>query len=354
MIFSSIVNVNIFPAIPVQIRKPSAACSAIAPFTVWEKIVVVISGIFSAIYDVDKGLLNSLLNLFGRQGILWKLEENQLTVRGRLQGGTFDVPGNISSQFITGLCFALPLLEEDSHIRFTTPLESYSYIRMTMDTLKAFGITVSREENGLSIPGRQVYRPTEYAIEGDWSYGAFWIVGGAVNGDVTIDHLHSNTLQGDAKAADILESMGADIQRTPTSLRVRKSSLKGTMIDLADVPDLAPVLAVAACAAQGKTEFIHAGRLKIKESDRLKAIEDMVKTLGGRIETTEDSFVIEGTGKLDRGVVETRNDHRMAMAAAIAAGIAGGDIHLDDRDCVAKSAPQFWEHFAKLGGISHE
>ena len=126
------------------------------------------------------------------------------------------------------------------------------------------------------------------------------------------------------------------------------------MIDLADVPDLAPVLAIAACAAQGKTQFIHARRLRIKESDRLEAIRCMVEALGGSIETQEDTFTIQGNGALKCGAVDTKHDHRMSMAGAIAGGIAQGEIRLNDKDCVAKSAPAFWQHFMKLGGLCHE
>ena len=288
------------------------------------------------------------------RGIQWSLEGNTLTVKGHLCGGEFHVPGNISSQFITGLCFALPQLAEDSYIHFTTPLESYSYIRMTLDTLARFGITIIKEDSGLRIPGGQKYQPVNYRIEGDWSYGAFWLVGGAINGDVSIENLRMPTLQGDSRVVEILKGMGARIDVYENSVHVQKSELQGTLIDLADVPDLAPVLAIAACAAHGTTEFIHARRLRIKESDRLEAIRCMVESLGADIEAWEDSFVICGRGALRSGAVDTQHDHRMAMAGAIASGIAQGEIRLNDKDCVAKSAPAFWEHFVKLGGLCYE
>lgn len=288
--------------------------------------------------------------LFARQGVDWRLKGDQLTVSGRMTAGRYELPGDVSSQFVTGLCFALPLLKGDSQIRFTTPLESGSYVSMTLETLRRFGIKIHEEAGGLGIPGGQQYRPAVYAIEGDWSYGAFWLAAGAMGGDVTVRGLKSPSRQGDSRVSAILQEMGASIAQSGDMVRACGSTLQGAEISLADVPDLAPVLAVAACAAHGRSRFTHARRLRIKESDRLAAIGRMVTDLGGRIELGEDEFIIEGIGRLKGGVVETQHDHRMAMAEAVAAGITEGPVYLDDRDCVAKSAPPFWKHYKALGG----
>ncbi len=285
-----------------------------------------------------------------RQGVDWRLEGNRLTVRGRLSGGRYEMPGNVSSQFVTGLCFALPLLARDSQIDFTSPLESGGYVRMTLETLRRFGIRIEERQGGLDIPGGQRYRPAVYAIEGDWSYGAFWLAAGAMGGDITVRGLKNPSLQGDSRIAGILREMGGLITQSGDKVRACGGMLHGTEVSLADVPDLAPVLAVAACAAHGRSRFTHARRLRLKESDRLAAIGRMVMDLGGRIDLEEDAFTIEGTGSLKGGAVQTQHDHRMAMAAAVAAEIAGEAVRLDDRDCVAKSAPEFWTHYKQLGG----
>ena len=288
--------------------------------------------------------------LFARQGVDWRLKGDQLTVSGRLAAGRYELPGDVSSQFVTGLCFALPLLEKDSQIDFTSPLESGGYVGMTLETLRRFGIKIHERANGLDIPGGQRYHPAVYAIEGDWSYGAFWLAAGAMGGDVTVRGLKSPSRQGDSRVSAILQEMGATIAQSGDTVRACGNTLRGAEISLADVPDLAPVLAVAACAAHGRSRFTHARRLRIKESDRLAAIGRMVTDLGGRIELGEDEFIIEGVGRLKGGVVETQHDHRMAMAEAVAAGIAEGPVYLDDRDCVAKSAPPFWDPHKALGG----
>lgn len=288
--------------------------------------------------------------LFARQGVDWRLEGDQLTVSGRLAAGRYELPGDVSSQFVTGLCFALPLLEKDSQIDFTSPLESGGYVGMTLETLRRFGIKIHERANGLDIPGGQRYHPAVYAIEGDWSYGAFWLAAGAMGGDVTVRGLKSPSRQGDSRVSAILQEMGATIAQSGDTVRACGNTLQGAEISLADVPDLAPVLAVAACAAHGRSRFTHARRLRIKESDRLAAIGRMVTDLGGRIELGEDEFIIEGVGRLKGGVAETQHDHRMAMAEAVAAGIAEGPVYLDDRDCVAKSASPFWKHYKALGG----
>lgn len=298
--------------------------------------------------------LSAYERLFTRQGIGWRREGQRLAVSGRLEAGLYELPGDVSSQFVTGLCFALPLLERDSQIRFTSPLESAGYVSMTLETLRRFGIVIHEGAEGLDIPGGQRYRPAVYAIEGDWSYGAFWLAAGAMGGDVTVRGLKSPSLQGDSRVADILWEMGAAIAQSGDAAHACGGALQGVEVSLADVPDLAPVLAVAACAAHGRSRFTQARRLRIKESDRLAAIGRMVTDLGGRISLGEDEFTIEGAGRIAGGAVETRHDHRMAMAAAVAAAASEGPVRLDDGDCVAKSAPDFWRHYHRLGGICDE
>lgn len=292
-------------------------------------------------------------NLCASQGVAWQLAGDTLTVRGRLRPGDFVLPGDVSSQFVTGLLFALPLLAGDSTLRFASPLQSMPYVRMTIRTLAAFGVTVAERPGGFDIPGGQRYHPCDYAVEGDWSYAAFPLVAGALGGPVTVGGLNRRSLQGDRAIEALLGRMGARLTWGPDGLTAQAGGqgLRPIQADLSDIPDLGPALAVAALGARGESRLTGARRLAAKECDRLAAILDLARDLGGEaIAPDPDTLVIRGRGSLAGGAGRTRRDHRMAMALAVAAGLCRGPVTLDDADCVAKSAPPFWAHFEQLGG----
>ncbi len=242
------------------------------------------------------------------------------SVRGKLQAGEFQIPGNVSSQYISGLLFALPLLEQDSTIYISGELQSRDYIEMTLHTLKNFGIFIEEKENGYFVAGGQKYqREEEYQVEGDWSNAAFWLVSGAfLLEGIEVEGLQMDSPQGDKKIIEILKKFGAKVTVKEDSVQVSQGKLQGTEIQGSQIPDMIPALAVLAVAAKGETRITNAERLRLKESDRLKSITQVIRTLGGNITELEDGLIIHGTGTLIGGEVDSHGDHRIAMMAAIA------------------------------------
>ena len=292
--------------------------------------------------------------LFIPRGVRWTLGGDALTVEGRLQSGEFALRGDVSSQFITGLLLALPLLPGDSVIRITTALESRAYVELTRRIQASFGVA-SRwaDKRTLLVPGGQTpASPGSFAIEGDWSHAAFYLVAGALGkaGPLTLRHLDTDSTQGDRAIVSILRSMGARIEETADGLSVFPSALHGAQVDVTQVPDLVPVLAVAMAGAQGESRITGAARLRIKESDRLSAIASALGACGAEIAELPDGLVIRGGQPLHGASVEGCNDHRIVMAMAVAAALCDGDITISDAEAVAKSAPAFWQEYASLGG----
>ncbi len=255
-----------------------------------------------------------------------------MKITGRLTSGVYEIPGNVSSQYISGLLFALPLLEGRSRIALTTPLESRGYVDMTCQVLRSFGIEIIETGGGFTVPGGQQYiLPEKIEPEGDWSNSAFWLAAG-----VKVTGLDIRSPQGDKAILKIIED--ADF---PGDFKV----------DVADIPDLVPITAVIGAARQGKTFIENAGRLRIKESDRLHTVCKMIQNLGGTAIEYENSILIEGTGALTGGTVDSCNDHRIVMAAAIASIICKNPVYINDAQAVNKSYPEFFEDFKKLGGV---
>ena len=272
-----------------------------------------------------------------------------LTINGKLHGGDFALDGNVSSQYVTGLLFALPLLDEDSHIHIYGGLESRGYVDMTLSMLRLFGIQIDAHNDCFSIPGKQRYATQDITIEGDYSQAAFFLVGGAINGQVRVGGLLNSSLQPDSVIVPLLERMGADITRDGDVLIANKSILHGIEIDISQCPDLAPPLAVAAAYAQGETRIIGAARLRIKECDRLSALAHNLNKLGIKADETADSLTITG-GCIGGGEVDAFGDHRIAMAFAIAATGAQACITVCGAQHVEKSYPDFFNDFRSLGG----
>ncbi len=296
-------------------------------------------------------------NIFREKGIKYEAREGKLPlhINGRLSPGDFRLPGNVSSQFISGLLFALPLLEGDSRITVTDGLESKPYIDMTIEVLEYFSIHVENNDfKTFLIKGKQKYKAAEYTVPGDYSQAAFWLAAGSLGSDVSCRGLDMVSRQGDKAIINIIKEMGGRIIAGNSSVRSAPADTRGMVIDASQCPDLVPVLAVMGALSSGKTEIIKAGRLRFKESDRLKAISSELSKLGACIAEKPEGLVIEGRKTLSGGRVDSWNDHRIAMALAIAATKCENPVIISNGDCVNKSYPEFWEHYRALGGRVNE
>jgi len=273
-------------------------------------------------------------------------------IRGKLSGGVFEIPGDISSQFITGLLLALGNVG-GGEIKTTTPLKSGPYIDITTDIQKQFGVTVEKMPDGYAVAQGQHYSSVgEAEIEGDYSNGAFWLVAGAIGSKESIccTNLYEKTCQGDSRIVEILRDMGADIRQSENNVTVYKSSLHQTQIDASDIPDIVPILCVAASCAEGKTVFNNIERLRAKESDRVETTVNMLKALGCKISADEHTITV-WKSTLHQGSITSANDHRIAMSGAIASLVCDGEVAIDIAEAVSKSYPDFYEKFKMLGGI---
>lgn len=274
-----------------------------------------------------------------------------LTIEGRLQPGKFNLPGDVSSQFISGLLFALPLCDGDSDIILTSVLQSESYVDLTINALKSADIKVQKTSYGWHVPGGQTYRPHDYKIEGDWSQAAFLVALGVVGGRLELKGVDMNSDQGDRAVISLFERMGADIKRTEAGVICRKKRLRGIDIDASQIPDLVPVLATVSTLADGVTTISGAGRLRLKESDRLESVTNCLKKIGAKIEQTIDGLQIEGVERLGGGVTLSGfSDHRIVMSLAVAALGCSNPITITDAYSVNKSWPSFFEEYKKCGG----
>ena len=292
--------------------------------------------------QLGKRPLDPYYQIFEEQNIAYLYRENvlDLYIRGRLRGGEFKIRGDISSQFITGLLFALPLMEENSKIILTTPLESRGYIDLTLQVLRHYGVfIINNDYKEFIIFGHQMYKARDYDVEGDYSQAAFFLVANQLGSHVNITNLNPNSLQGDYRIVDIINSIN-DNQAINT--------------DGKDIPDLIPIIALMATQLEGVSQIKNVSRLRLKECDRLKAIIEMINALNGKAYISDDTLMIEGKTKLKGNKVKTYHDHRMAMVASIASTLCDEEIIIDDYECVEKSYPAFFEDFKKLGGDYHE
>ena len=291
--------------------------------------------------------------LYQQQGLRFEQGADRLTVEGALTPGEYELAGNVSSQFISGLLFALPLLDGDSTLHLIPPVESRSYIDMTRAVQAAFGVT-SRwlDETTLALPGRQHYRPCDYDVEGDYSQAAFPAVLGAVCGGVTVTGLSPDTLQGDAVILDILHRCGAQFTREGDTVTFAKAPLHGVDIDLADCPDLGPVLMVLGLLCEGTTVIRNAERLRLKESDRIAAMEAELRACGGVLESEGGTITVHGCAEhlhAPEGILHGHNDHRVVMSLAVLSAAAGLPLTVDDAEAIQKSWPNFFAAIRPLG-----
>ena len=279
------------------------------------------------------------IRLFRDKGITWEQEGNTLTVRGRLEAGEYELPGNVSSQFFTGLLYALPLVEGKSSIVPTAPLESRDYIAMTLDALAGAGVTVTEPHRDIKcfhITGKTDYQAGNRTVEADWSQAAFWYAANFLGGNVTIREMNPYSAQGDKAVSAFYWKLArpGDVE-----------------LDVSQYPDLVPPLAAMAAVRRGTAYLTNAARLRLKESDRLASVTAALTALGADIEEGPDSLTIHGLERLaGGGVVNSQNDHRIAMMTAVAAAACEAPVTLEGAECVAKSYPEFWDHYQKLGG----
>ncbi len=271
-------------------------------------------------------------------GINYKKEDDKIFFDGKLSGGEYRLSGNVSSQYITGLLFSLPLLSSDSEITITTPLESTGYIKMTLEMLEKFGISIKTSDDyrKYSICGNQTYRACDYTVEGDYSQAAFFYVANELGNNISVSGLLNESTQGDKANIDVIRYM--------------KETKAERTIDVSQIPDLVPILSVLATQTEGITHIVGAGRLRIKESDRLSAVTQELTKLGAKIDEHEDSLTIYGKTQFCGGVLDAHNDHRIAMSLAIASTVASGKIEISGSDSVKKSYKDFWDVFCSLGG----
>ena len=275
-------------------------------------------------------------DIFDEKGIFYGQTDGVLTVRGTLTPGVYRLPGNVSSQFVTGLLYALPLLPGDSTIEITTPLESGGYVDMTLDMLEKFGISVQNKNYAVfHISGNQVYQGRDITVEGDWSQAGFWYAANFLDNQVAIQGLNADSTQGD---------------RVVASLYWKLAKPGDTDIDVSGCPDLLPPLAVMAAVRSGTTRFVNAARLRIKESDRLATTAALLNALGGHAEEGPDSLTVRGVPAFSGGTVDGANDHRIVMAAAIAATCSTAPVTVLGAEAVKKSYPSFWDEYKRLGG----
>ncbi len=268
---------------------------------------------------------------------------------GSLKGGVTELPGNVSSQFVSALLFLSPLAEEGVTIRLTSPVESKPFILMTTDCLERFGVKVKTSSDLAEFRvSRQTYKPAKYRVEGDWSSASYLLALGAMSGEVAVENLNPQSLQGDKVMLDFLRDMGAWVEVSKNLITVRKARLRAIRADLSDCIDLLPTMAVLAAVADGVSEFVGIDRARLKESNRVAAVREGLENMGITVTEERDRLIIAGS-RPKGSVIDTESDHRIAMAFAILGSVVGGTI-INDAQCVSKTFPEFWDILKSIGG----
>ncbi len=299
-----------------------------------------VEAVFTGSGQLPTRPITPYLEQFPKHGVKFISDTLPYHIKGKLTAGVYPVTGDISSQFITGLMFAMPLLEGSSTIVMTSPLQSKPYADITIQCMKTFGIETLEFNGNYSIRGIQNYTPTKYTVEGDCSQAAFFAVANELGSSVELAGINKNSVQGDRAVFDIINSM----------IKIN-GSYSGFDIDASDIPDLVPVLTVLAAFAEGKSHIRGCRRLRIKESDRLVSISTVLNSLGADVRVAGDELEITGVKELTGGVCSSFNDHRIAMSLAIASQRCTDALTITGAECVAKSYPTFFEDFRSLGGV---
>lgn len=299
--------------------------------------------------------IGALVQAMAANGAVFSGDRLPLALRHRLTGTSFRLPGDISSQFVSGLLLAAPGLPGDVAIDLCSPLESRDYVSITRSVMADFGVVSQETADGFFVPGGQTFRGHHYVVEGDWSNAAFFLAAGALSGAVTLTGLDPASVQGDRGILAVLEAYGAKLDWGPGEvLTCRAGERHSLTVDLAAMPDALPILAVLAAAVDGGvSRFSNARRLRLKESDRLRSVAALITDLGGRVREGEDYLEVYGTGGLAGGTTASFGDHRLAMAAAVAACTAKAPVVIGEAQAVEKSYPGFYEDLEKIGGIVH-
>ena len=299
---------------------------------------------------LGKRPMDALTDELKAHGMSVQGDESSLICSGKLTSGVYTLPGDVSSQFVSGLLFALPLLEGDSEIRLTGAIESRAYITMTENALAKCSVRIKNDGRNYFIPGSQCYKAGDsMSVEGDWSNAAFFLCMGALSYEgVSVRGLDTVSAQGDKAVLDILKRFGANININDDVVSVSKGSLRPQTIDASMIPDLVPALSALCALASGRSEITNAARLRLKESDRLKTTSRMLNALGARVTETVDGLIIDGVNRLKGGRADAAGDHRIAMAAATAACGCEENVEICGAECVNKSYPAFFNDFEAL------
>ncbi len=286
-------------------------------------------------------------------GVSFSGKKLPFNTKGKLNHGRFFLPGDVSSQYISGLITALCLVCGKSELLLTSPLESSAYVDMTLNTLKLFGAEIKPESGKYMVYGNgRFISPEKVTADGDWSNALFFMVAAAIGGNVEIDGLSLSSTQGDKAAVEILRRFGANIEIKETGIIISKGTLCACDIDISQIPDMLPALAVLAAFAKGTSVFCGGRRLRTKESDRISSTVKLLTDLGGKASETEDGITVYGTGELAGGIADGANDHRIVMAAAAAAAACKKEVIIKGSQAINKSYPTFFSDFNKLGGIT--
>lgn len=317
-------------------------------------LLPVASALYEKVHFTGEGRLperplGPLLFAMRENGSAFSGEKLPFTITKLLLGGRFLLPGDVSSQFVSGLLMAAPILARDVDIRMSSPLESADYVTITVEVMKDFGVVVESDSDGYSICAGQRYKASDYTVEGDWSNAAFFLVAGALSGGITMTGLRPDSAQGDRGILEVLRQFGAQVS-VGDEVRVAPGERRPITVDLTRMPDSLPILAVLAASATGVSRFTNGKRLRLKESDRLQTVRQMITDLGGHAVEEGDDLIVHGTGSLQGGRTSSFGDHRLAMAAAVASCIAEREIEIEEPMAVAKSYPDFYRDLTSLGG----
>ncbi len=310
-----------------------------------------LNGFFEAKDSLRKRPICEFMEVMSLHNAVYSNDNLPFFVNGKLNAGKYYTSGNISSQFISGLMFALPILNADSEIILTTPLQSKSYVDLTRKVMRDFSIEINETKNGYYIKGNQKYiSPQKITVESDWSNIAFFLAAGAINKKITVTDITNDSCQGDMAFIDILKRFGADIEMKNNTVSISPNRLKGIEIDISNIPDLAPIISIVGCFAEGETVLKNVDRLKYKESNRIEAICGNINAIGGKATYIDNSIKIVGGDILTGGNVYGYNDHRIVMAFATASLCSKKPIIIDEAEAVKKSYPDFFDDFTKIGG----
>lgn len=293
--------------------------------------------------------LEPLASEMKRHGAGVSRHGNVISCRGMMTGREYTLCADVSSQFISGILLSSPLLGGVT-VKLSGKTESSDYIRMTLDAMRCFGVESSYRDDVITVSEGKYRSPVELRVSGDWSGAAFWACAGALSkSGITCVGIDPSANQGDRRIAEIVRDMGADVSFGGDSFTVRRNLLHAISVDGSEIPDIIPPVAALAIAADGETEICNASRLRIKECDRLAAMYDIIKSVGGSVEEHEDGLTIK-TSDLSGGCVSSHGDHRIAMSAALLSILCAGELTIEGAECVSKSYGAFWKDFESLGG----